>query len=179
VLRAVEQIDVAKLEAQVLETARALDPAVEAIHIAPEAADTATFCERYGYALEESGNCIVVRSKSGDLRYAACLVQATRQLDLNRRARLLVDARKASFASAEETVEVTGMIPGGVTPFALPSDLPVFVDEPIMDLERVIVGGGGRGLKLRLHPHALRALAAVRVALIGRDRAAPSREDRA
>ncbi|HSK98546.1 MAG TPA: YbaK/EbsC family protein [Euzebyales bacterium] len=165
-----EQIDIPGLEAQVLDVARALDPAVEAIHIAPEAADTATFCARYGYSLEESGNCIVVRSKTGDLRYAACLVQATRQLDLNRHARLLVDARKASFATAEETVDVTGMVPGGVTPFGLPEDLPVFVDAPIMDLERVIVGGGGRGLKLRLQPDARRALATVRVAEIGRDR---------
>jgi len=172
-LRAVEQIDVARLESQVLETARTLDPAVEAIAIDPDAADTAAFCERYGYSMEESGNCIVVRSKTGNLRYAACLVQATRQLDLNRHARLLVDARKASFASAEETIEVTGMVPGGVTPFGLPADLPVFVDAPIMDLERVIIGGGGRGLKLRLHPHGLRDLPAVRVATIGRDRPPP------
>jgi prolyl-tRNA editing enzyme YbaK/EbsC (Cys-tRNA(Pro) deacylase) len=171
----VVHIDVDKLEAQVLEAARALDPAAEAITIDPEAADTATFCARYGYALEESGNCIVVRSKTGDLRYAACLVQATRQLDLNRHARLLVGARKASFASADETVEATGMVPGGVTPFALLSDLTVFVDEAIMGLERVIVGGGGRGLKLRVASGALARLPNVRVAAISRSRPSPSR----
>jgi prolyl-tRNA editing enzyme YbaK/EbsC (Cys-tRNA(Pro) deacylase) len=43
-------------------------------------------------------------------------VQATRRLDLNRHARLLVGARKASFAVADETVERTGMVPGGVSP---------------------------------------------------------------
>jgi prolyl-tRNA editing enzyme YbaK/EbsC (Cys-tRNA(Pro) deacylase) len=170
----VEHIDVDKLEARVLETARALDPAAEVITIDPEAADTVTFCARYGYTLEESGNCIVVRSKSGDLRYAACLVQATRQLDLNRHARLLVGARKASFASPDETVHATGMVPGGVTPFALPSDLAVFVDEAIMALERVIVGGGGRGLKLRVASGALARLPNVRVAAISRSRPTPS-----
>lgn len=162
-------IDATDLEDRVLTAARAADPELETVHIDPDMADTATFCARYGYAMEESGNCIVVRSKTGDLRYAACVVQATRRLDLNRHSRLLVDARRASFASAEETVEVTGMVPGGVTPFALPAELPVFVDEPIMRLGHLIVGGGGRGLKLRLSPAALHTLPALRVADIGRD----------
>lgn len=162
-------IDTATLEERVLAVARAADPALETIRIKPDLADTATFCAHYGYALEESGNCIVVRSKTGDLRYAACLVQATRQLDLNRHSRLLVGARRASFASPEETVEVTGMVPGGVTPFGLPADLPLFVDEPVMRLAHVIVGGGGRGLKLRLAAAALRTVPTLQVADIGRD----------
>lgn len=162
-------IDTTTLEERVLAAARAADPDLETVRIDPDLADTATFCASYGYAMEESGNCIVVRSKTGDLRYAACLVQATRQLDLNRHSRLLVDARKASFASADETMEVTGMVPGGVTPFGLPADLPLFVDEPIMHLARLIVGGGVRGLKLRLAPAALRGRSALQVAEIGRD----------
>lgn len=160
--------DTSELEARVLEAARLLDPATEAIWIDPDLADTATFCARYGHRLDASGNCILVRSRTGDLRYAACVVQATRQLDLNRRSRALVDARKASFADAAETVEVTGMVPGGVTPVGLPADLPVFVDAPIMDLNRVIVGGGGRSLKLVLDPRALMALSQVTIAEISR-----------
>jgi prolyl-tRNA editing enzyme YbaK/EbsC (Cys-tRNA(Pro) deacylase) len=161
-------IDDGRLEAQVLEIARRLDPEVEEIWIDPDLADTATFCARYGYRLDESGNCIVVRSKTGQARYAACVVQATRRLDLNRHSRALVNARKASFADAAESVERTGMVPGGITPIALPDDLPVFVDEPVMALDRVIVGGGSRRLKLRLRPAALTAIASVTVADIGR-----------
>jgi prolyl-tRNA editing enzyme YbaK/EbsC (Cys-tRNA(Pro) deacylase) len=160
--------DTSDLEHRVLDAARALDPGAEAIWIDPDLADTATFCARYGHSLEASGNCIVVRSKTGTLRYAACVVQATRQLDLNRRSRDLVDARKASFADADETVEVTGMVPGGVTPLALPADLHVYVDAPIMDLDRVILGGGGRRLKLVLDPRTLTALPQLTVADISR-----------
>lgn len=163
------EVDIDRTERRVLDAARALDPAVEVIWIDPALADTADFCARYGYALAESGNCILVRSKTGTVRYAACVVQATRRLDLNRRSRLLVDARKASFATADESVARTHMVPGGITPFALPADLPVFVDTPIMALERVIVGGGSRRMKLRLRPAALGALDAVTVADIGRD----------
>ena len=59
---------------------------------------------------------------------------------------------KASFATAEEMHVLTGMQVGGVTPFALPADLPLYVDERIMHLEWVILGGGGRTLKIKLPP---------------------------
>lgn len=163
-----EMVDTDALESRVLGRARELDPDLEAIRIDPDLADTAAFCERYGYAMEESGNCILVRSKTGDLHYTACIVQATRQLDLNRHSRLLVGARKASFASADESIDQTGMLPGGITPIGLPDRLPIYIDTPIMALDRVIIGGGGRGLKLRLRPAALAALARVEVADISR-----------
>ncbi|CAN5919838.1 YbaK/EbsC family protein [soil metagenome] len=161
-------IDTAALEARVLDIARGLDPDVEVIWIEPDLADTATFCEHYGYAMAESGNCILVRSKTGDRRYAACIVQATRQLDLNRHSRLLVGARKASFARADESIARTDMLPGGITPIGLPAELPVFIDAQIMSLDRVIVGGGSRRLKLRLRPVALRALDQATIADISR-----------
>lgn len=164
-----EHIDTDGLETRVLEVARKLDPDVEVIWIDPDLADTAAFCQRYGYSLEESGNCILVRSKTGELRYAACLVQATRQLDLNRHARLLVSARKASFAGSDESIERTGMVPGGITPIGLPEDLPIFIDAPIAALDRVIVGGGSRRLKLRLRSKSFEALAQVTVVDISRD----------
>jgi prolyl-tRNA editing enzyme YbaK/EbsC (Cys-tRNA(Pro) deacylase) len=164
-----EHIDTDSLEARVLARARELDPEVEVIWIDPELADTAAFCEHYGYSLEESGNCILVRSKTGEVRFTACLVQATRQLDLNRHARFLVGARKASFAKPDESIARTGMVPGGITPVGLPEDVPVFVDAPIMALDRVIIGGGSRRLKLRLQPKSLEVLAHVAVADISRE----------
>lgn len=163
-----EAVDTEHLEARVLAAACNLDARTEVIEIDPDLADTAAFCRRYGYALEESGNCILVRSKTGERRYAACVVQATRQLDLNRHSRMLVGARKASFASADESVAVTGMLPGGITPVGLPDDVPVIVDTPVMSLPTVIVGGGSRRLKLRLRPDALLALDNLAVADISR-----------
>jgi prolyl-tRNA editing enzyme YbaK/EbsC (Cys-tRNA(Pro) deacylase) len=164
-----DHIDDEALEERVLTAAQRRDPDAEQIWIDPELADTAAFCERYGHPLEESCNCIVVRSKTGEVRHAACVVQAHRRLDLNRHSRALVGARKASFASADDTIAVTGMVPGGVTPFGLPDDLPVFVDAPILELDHVIVGGGSRRLKVRLRPQALVGLERVTVADIGRD----------
>ena len=52
---------------------------------------------------------------------------------------------------------------GGVTLFALPPDLPVYVDERVMACEWIIVGGGSRSTKIRVAPEVLRRLPAVTV----------------
>lgn len=128
------------------------------IEIDPAYADTAAFCERYGYQPPICVNCILVASRTGERKYAACLVQATRRLDVNRTVRGLIGARKVSFASGEDTVAVTGMTPGGVTPFALPTEMPIYVDAPVMDLDEIILGGGGRSTKIFVSPAVLTKL---------------------
>ncbi len=118
----------------------------------PELADTAVFCAHYGYAPEHSANAIVVRSKTGEEKYAACLVLATTRLDVNKVVRKKLGARKVSFASPEETRRITGMEIGGVTPVCLPAGLPLWVDARIMALPDVILGGGNRSTKIIVDP---------------------------
>lgn len=136
--------------------------ALEALGIAhdvlpcdPDAADTTAFCARYGIPLERSLNTIVVASKKEPRLYAACLVRATARLDVNHRVRALLGVPRLSFASSDETTRLTGMMVGGVTAFGLPPEWPVYVDEPAMALDWVILGGGNRSSKLRLHPREL------------------------
>jgi prolyl-tRNA editing enzyme YbaK/EbsC (Cys-tRNA(Pro) deacylase) len=148
------------IEQQVLARVRELGFEHDVIEIDPALADTAEFCAHYGYAMEESANCIVVASRDEDPVVAACLVLATTRLDVNKRVRKLLGVRKLSFAPAELTMQVTGMMIGGVTPFGLPDDLPLYVDARIMELDRVIVGGGSRSIKLYVQPAALTAVGA-------------------
>jgi prolyl-tRNA editing enzyme YbaK/EbsC (Cys-tRNA(Pro) deacylase) len=148
------------VEAEVLAAVDATGEPYETIDIDPALADTAAFCERYGYPLDTSGNCILVASKDDPPVLAACVALATTKLDVNKRVRKLLGVRKLSFAPAELTREVTGMEIGGVTPFALPSELPLYVDARIESLDRVIVGGGSRSLKLSVSPAALTAIGA-------------------
>jgi prolyl-tRNA editing enzyme YbaK/EbsC (Cys-tRNA(Pro) deacylase) len=93
----------------------------------------------------------------------ACVLLATTSLDVNNAVRREMGVRKASFARAEPTVEVTTMEIGGVTPFGLPPALPVLVDARVMAPDWIILGGGNRSSKLRVSPDALRALPLVRV----------------
>ncbi len=118
----------------------------------PDLADTAAFCEHYGVAPEDSANTIVVVAKSDPRRYAACVVLATTKLDVNGAVRRRFGVRKVSFASADETRELTGMMIGGVTALALPPDLPLWVDAAVMDRPTVVLGGGSRSLKIRVTP---------------------------
>ncbi len=121
----------------------------------PDLADTAAFCEHYGYDLDRSANTIVVASKRPPGHYAACVVLANTRLDVNKTVRNLMDVRKLSFAPADVTAEVTGMIMGGVTPFALPDEVPIYVDAAVMERDWVILGGGSRSLKIKISPEAL------------------------
>jgi prolyl-tRNA editing enzyme YbaK/EbsC (Cys-tRNA(Pro) deacylase) len=130
----------------------------ELIDCDPDFADTAAFCERYGVAPDDSANTIVVVGKTDPRRYVACVVLATTRLDVNGAVRRRLDVKKASFASADETTALTGMMIGGVTPFALPDDLPLWIDAAVMARPSVVVGGGSRSLKVRVAPSALAAL---------------------
>lgn len=151
------------LHASTREALDALGLAYEVMPCDPELADTAAFVAAYGVPLDRSANTIVVASKGAAPVHVACVLLATTSLDVNGLVRREMGVRKASFARAEPTRELTGMEIGGVTPFGLPDDLPVLVDARVMEPEWVILGGGNRSSKLRIAPDALRALPTVRV----------------
>jgi prolyl-tRNA editing enzyme YbaK/EbsC (Cys-tRNA(Pro) deacylase) len=150
-------------EKPVLEALARLGVEYERLECDPEAADTAVFCARYAIPPERSANTILVASKKEPKVYAACVVLATTALDVNHAVRDLLGVSRLSFASAEETVAVTGMLVGGVTPFGLPEGLPVYVDEAVMAPEWVILGGGGRSSKIKVSPAALHRVPALKV----------------
>ncbi|HSM00887.1 MAG TPA: YbaK/EbsC family protein [Acidimicrobiia bacterium] len=140
-----------------------LDADYEAFPIEPEFADTAAFCERYGFAQDESANAIVIASKKPAGVNAMCLALATTRLDVNHRVRDLLGVRKLSFATPEQTRELTGMEIGGVTPFGLQRVLPTYVDDRIVALPRCIVGGGSRSMKVSVDPEVFARMEGVEV----------------
>jgi prolyl-tRNA editing enzyme YbaK/EbsC (Cys-tRNA(Pro) deacylase) len=91
------------------------------------------------------------------------VVLATTRLDVNKTVRGRLGVRKASFASADETREITGQMIGGVTVFALPPDLPVWVDSRVMGRDRIILGGGSRSCKVLAPPSILERLPNVSI----------------
>src|SRR5437016_12512161 len=128
----------------------------ELIEIDPGFADTAAFCEKYGYPVERSCNTIIVASRKEPKKFVACVVLAHTCLDVNKRVTKLMGVPKASFASAEEMMALTGMQVGGVTPFSLPPGMPLYVDDRVMAAEWIILGGGGRSMKIKTSPEVFR-----------------------
>ena len=119
----------------------------------PELADTYIFCKEYGIDLEDSVNTIVVKTKTGELKYAVCALLATTKLDINKMIRKKLGARKVSFATIEETAKLTEMDIGGVTPLTLPSTLPLWVDSRAMQRKIIVLGGGNRTSKIKISPN--------------------------
>ncbi|HEX7661917.1 MAG TPA: YbaK/EbsC family protein [Pseudonocardiaceae bacterium] len=148
---ALDRIDL--LAEPVAEALRVLDAADIArcavVEIDPELADTATFCEHYSAPMSGSGNCVVVAGKrSGESRYAACVVLATTRADVNGVLRRRLDVRKASFAPMDDAVAQTGMEYGGITPLGLPEGWPVLLSAEVAGAPELVIGSGFRHSKL-------------------------------
>jgi prolyl-tRNA editing enzyme YbaK/EbsC (Cys-tRNA(Pro) deacylase) len=137
---------------------KTLEIAYELVECQPDLADTALFSAHYGYPMTHCGNAIIVAGKSEPRLYAACVVQAAARLDVNRTVRTLLEVRRISFASPEETQSVTGMTIGGVTVFGLPEDMPIYLASDLKGLDYVILGSGTRRGKLKIDPSELTKL---------------------
>ena len=122
-------------------------------------ADTAEFCAHYGISPDEACNALLVVLKTTPRSYVACLVRAD-----------ITGVKRMSFASGEDTVALTGQQIGGVSVAGLPAGIPLYIDERVMDRERVIIGGGNRTSKARLAPAELLKLPNASVADIANPR---------
>ena len=96
----------------VIEVIDRLNGEYEIVDCDPDLADTAQFCDRYGYRLDESATAILVVGKADPRVYATCVVLANTQIDVNKVVRKKFGVKKASFASPEETTKITGMVLG-------------------------------------------------------------------
>ena len=127
----------------------------EIVEIDPEFADTINFCQKYNFPIETSGNTIIVASKRGAKKHSASVVRADKRLDVNHKVCELMGIKRASFAKADETAELTGMMIGGVTCLALPMQIPIYIDSSLLEQPYVILGGGSRSTKIKAHPSVL------------------------
>jgi prolyl-tRNA editing enzyme YbaK/EbsC (Cys-tRNA(Pro) deacylase) len=155
--------DADDIEQRVVAALEGLGLAWERIAIDPAYADTAAFCERYQIPLEHSANTIIVASKKEPKQFGACVVRATARLDVNHAVKALMGVARLSFASPEETRALTGMLIGGVTVFALPPGVPVYIDDALLALPWVVLGGGSRSVKIRISPEVFRRIANARI----------------
>ena len=117
----------------------------------------------YGYPMDQSANAILVASKRPRGRNAVCVVLATTRLDVNRRVRGLLGVKKLSFATVDMASELNGMETGGVTPFGLPDELPVYVDSRVVALDEILVGGGDRSTKIFVDPEVFHRMESAQV----------------
>ncbi|MFV0632758.1 Cys-tRNA(Pro) deacylase [Demequina sp.] len=96
------------------------------------------------------------------------IVPVSGSLDLKAAAHA-VGAKRAVMASPADAERATGYVVGGISPLGGRKRLPAVVDSSALDLPRVYVSGGKRGLDISLSPHDLVRLTGAVTAPIGKD----------
>jgi len=121
--------------------------------------------ELQGIELGQLLRTIVVRRGAND--YVFVLVPGGRQIDWpTLRAHLGVS--RLSLPDKDEAKQATGYERGAITPFGSTTAWPVLVDAAAMELEKVAIGGGARGVNLHLAPADLVAYLRAGVADVTR-----------
>jgi Cys-tRNA(Pro)/Cys-tRNA(Cys) deacylase len=85
------------------------------------------------------------------------LVPGDAQLSLSKLAKAMGDKR-CSMIDVEDLFRVTGYLKGGCSPLGAKKALPVFLDASALQLERVSVSAGLRGLQMLVRPQDLLAV---------------------
>ena len=131
------------------------EDSLEIFECKDEFSDTQSFCDHYGYKIEDSCNAILIKSKKPEQFYALFCVLGVDRLDVNHKGKAVLSSKKLSFASREEAEEITGQIYGGISPLGLPKDIKIYIDKNVMSRDKVFIGGGNRVSKFFLSPETL------------------------
>lgn len=86
---------------------------------------------------------------AGDGRTVMALMHGDRRVSVRKLERAS-GMRRLMPASPEQALAATGYQPGGICPFGLPEDLPVFVQESLLEPSSIHINGGQRGVVLKI-----------------------------
>lgn len=70
----------------------------------------------------------------------------------------VLNVKKVKFASAEIVKELTGFLPGGVSPVGLASSIPVFLDKSLFEYDMVFAAAGTSNSALPVSPSRLQQI---------------------
>lgn len=92
-----------------------------------------------GESMEIGGKALILKV---DDTFGIFVLSAAKQLD-SAKLKLEMGAKKTRFATPEELMEMTGLVPGSVPPFGAPIlSLPLFVDESIVQNKSIAFNAG-------------------------------------
>jgi Cys-tRNA(Pro) deacylase len=64
----------------------------------------------------------------------------------------LLGVKTVNTATPSDVERVTGYLPGGVSPFGTRMTVPVYIEETILELDRIFINGGKRGFLVEINP---------------------------
>ena len=66
-----------------------------------------------------------------------------------------ISVKAVEPASPERAAKFTGYQFGGTSPFGLKTQIPIYAEQTIFDLERIYINGGKRGFLVQLDPNTM------------------------
>jgi len=95
--------------------------------------------------------------ETSDKKPLICLMHGDKQISTKQLARVLGEK---TVTPCDPTVahRHTGYQVGGTSPFGTRKALPIYVEKSILELERIYINGGGRGLLVAIAPGVLTSL---------------------
>ena len=120
----------------------------EAVRTSEEAANT-----RIGYSIDQGAKALIVRVKykGSEKGFAQIVLPGSARFD-TKKARAALNAKDIRFATEEEVTQITdGVLPGGVPPFGILFDIPVFCDESVLENEKIVFNAGDRRFSIGVY----------------------------
>jgi Cys-tRNA(Pro) deacylase len=94
------------------------------------------------------------------------LMHGDREVSTKELARI-AGVKRVEPCSPADVQRHTGYMVGGTSPFGTRKTLPVYIEETILDLERIYINGGRRGLLVSLDPKELARVLRSTVVRVG------------
>jgi len=94
------------------------------------------------------------------------LMHGDRQVSAKNLARHL-GVRSVEPARPESASKLTGYLVGGTSPFGTRTQMPVYAEKTIFELERIYINGGKRGFLVEIEPNVLKAVLRVEEIEVG------------
>ena len=108
--------------------------------------------EKLGIPVEAVFKTIVMRSESKQV-FVFCQ-SASHEINL-KKARSACGAKEISPVKSDELLALTGYVRGGCSPIGMKKKFPTFIDESVLNLEKVYLSAGVRGEQICLSPQDL------------------------
>lgn len=108
-------------------------------------------------------------SEPGPCQHVVVLMHGDLNVDTKKLAQAL-GARRAFPCEPSKACELSGYLIGGTSPFGLKTQLPIFAEASIQNLERLWINGGERGFLVSLTPQELKTAIPVQWINVGKNR---------
>ena len=143
----------------------------EAIEYSDELRDAEEVAEALGVPPALVYKTLVVEPV-GEKKPALAIIACNRVLDLKKLA-VVMGVKKVGMAAHKDAESMTGLKVGGISSLALTQkNWPVYLDEPAMALEHIMMSAGQRGMQLRVPTAAFMRLVRARVGGISAEKTA-------